>query len=120
MLNTARPLTSDPSPRLLLALSLPLLVALMLAYAGSTLAGDPQVETDLPDMQSIDVLVEEPVVVETIASEEVVIKSTEVEDRLLPPYDPANPQMPLMESSEAELDEESIIPSQPESGVSTE
>ncbi len=116
MPNTARTLTLDPSPRLLLALSLPLLVALMLAYSGSTLAG----ESDLPDVQSIDVLAEESVVVETIASEEVVIEASEVEDRLLPPYDPANPQMPLMEASEVELDEEFMIPSPPEGGVSPE
>ncbi len=90
----------------------------MLTCSGIAMAADPQATVDLTDMPPA-VMLEESVT-ETTATEEVVIEATEVTEQLLPPYDPANPQMPILEASEVEIEEDAMIPSVPDAGASAQ
>lgn len=91
----------------------------MLTCSGIAMAADPQATADLTDMQPPAVMLEDSVT-ETAATEEVVIEATDVTEQLLPPYDPANPQKPILEASDVEIEEDAMIPSVPDAGTSAQ
>lgn len=86
----------------------------MLTCSGIAMAADPQATADLTDMQPPAVMLEDS------ATEEVVIEATDVTEQLLPPYDPANPPVPILEASEVEIEEDAMIPSAPDAGASAQ